>query len=163
MRMKTSEAARTLGIHPSHLFQHLVELSPELTFEQVWPEIEDDWVRTIFASEHHAASPEMEQPVAPITAVSGAVTGDLSYEATKVLDKLTRQRKWGNASVSFDALRSLTHLSQRDLDHVVADLRRRNLLDHDGTGRGTISLNSAKRSEIEPVVEQTRAHAASKS
>lgn len=154
MKTKTSEAARRRDIHPAHLFQHIAELAPGLAFDDVWPEIEEDWVRCIPISEHPPASPTAEHAdVLP-------APDDLSGAAVHVLDKLMRHGKWGNASVTFEALQNFTHVFNRELENVVTELKRKDLLDHDGTGRGTISLNPAKRSAIESTVESRRARAA---
>lgn len=156
MKIRTSEAARNLGIHPSHMFQHIVELAPELPFHDVWPEIDTDWVKTLAALEHRGAPHSTEEIVdqAAVTDHAPAAHG-LSDDAVHVLDKLSRQGKWGNVSVAFDSLMNLTHVPKRDLEDVVAELRKRGFLDHDGTGRGTISLNSARRCEIEEIVQQS--------
>jgi hypothetical protein len=71
-----------------------------------------------------------------------------------VLDKLSRQHKWGNVSVGFDALLNLTRVPKRELEDAITALRRAGFLDHDGTGRGKISLNPAKRNEIERIAQQ---------
>jgi len=154
MKIQTCEAARTLGIHPSHLFQHIVELAPQLTFHDVWPEIDQGWVETVSAAGHHHIAHVEEDPLVVKESMGSDLARRLSQASLRVLDKLARQKKWGSVSVSFEALLNLTRVPKRDLEHAVAELRKEGLLDQDGTGRGCISLNSSKKDQIEEIAEQ---------
>ncbi len=150
-KIRTTDAARRLGIHPAHLLQHIAALDASVQFGEVWPEVDDAWLETIAATGgHRTAPPTPAEAVAPR---KQGVAG-ISQDAIRVLDKLTRQGKWGKMSVSFEALRNLTHIAKRDLERALAELTREGLLDHDGSGRGTISLASGRRKEIERVVHQ---------
>ena len=154
MKIPTTEAARQLSIHPAHLFQHVAVLERSLTFEDVWPDIDDGWVETVAATGgHKRTTPQAETPGPEQSATSSR----LSDDAVHVLDKLSRQGKWGNVSVAFDALQNLTHVPKRDLEDAVDELRKAGFLSHDGTGRGTISLAPGKRREIEQIAQQTAA------
>lgn len=157
MKMKTFEAARRLGVHPSRIFQHIVELDAKLTFADVWPEIDAGWVETVSALGHRDTPVRTGQPAVTTASSSQIPTHRLSEGAVHVLDKLYRQRKWADVAVTFVALQNLTHLAKRDLQDVVAELRRGKFLDHDGSGGGTISLNPARRNEIDMIAQQTRA------
>ena len=53
MKVKTCKAAHNLSVHPSRVLQHMAELAESLTFPEVWPEIDEEWVETLFALEHH--------------------------------------------------------------------------------------------------------------
>ena len=151
MKIKTTDAARKLAIHPSHLLLHIAELEPSLTFPDVWPEIDEAWVETVAASGGHRRSalqppPQPPKPTAPMPS--------LSKNAVHVLDKLSRQGKWGNVSVAFDSLLNITHVPKHDLEDVIDELRNQDFLDHDGRGRGTISLNPARQKDIESLAQQ---------
>lgn len=151
MKIKTTDAARTLAIHPSHLLLHVAELDPSLTFSDVWPEIDEAWVETVAASDGRRRStpgPSPHSPKPPMPMPS------LSQNAIHVLDKLNRQGKWGDVYVAFDALLNITHVPKRDLEDVIDELRKQGFLDHDGRGRGTISLNPARRKDIESLAQQ---------
>jgi hypothetical protein len=152
MKIKTTEAAQSLGIHPSHLLLHVARLESTLTFQDVWPEIDNAWVETVATTGGHRSSTSgpLPEPTKPSTPVSS-----LSDYGIHVLDKLCRQGKWGNVSVSFDALLNLTHVPKRNLEEVIDELRKRGLLDHDGKKRGTISLNPSRQKDIESLVQQT--------
>ena len=160
MKIKTTDAARRLHLHPARIFQHVVELAPDLAFTDVWPHIDEEWIETVGALERRgAAPPEAQRSPAPPTG-TGKPTGQrLSAHAVRVLDKLSRQRKWGHVSVAFDALQNLTHIPKRDLADALGELRKGGFLDHDGAGRGTISLNSAKRDEVEAITQEPHASA----
>ena len=108
---------------------------------------------TVSAIDHNAPRPKAGQD--PRDGERPALTHDLSDSAVHVLDKLHRKGKYGNVSVAFDALMNLTHVAKRELEDVIAELRKADLLSHDGTGRGTISLNPAKRIEIEAIAQQS--------
>jgi len=149
MKIRTAEAARELGVDTMRLFQHIVELAPDLTFGDVWPEIDKDWVSTLAVREHRPAQQGAKADTEGSHGKEETSDPGLSDAAVRVLDKMARQDKWGGASVHVDTLTNLTHLPNKEVEHAVVELRKKGLLDHDGTGRGTISLNSGKRNEIE--------------
>jgi hypothetical protein len=158
MKIKTSEAAKSLGLHPSQLFLYIAVSYDFLTFEDVWPEIDQKWVemRPVVGGHHYKHGLEYLQPAQP--SQPGVHAHGLSDSAVHVVDKLCRQSKWGRVSVSFDALRKLAHISKSDLEAVLAELRKRTFLDQDGTGRGRISLNPAMRNEIDKIAQQSHGH-----
>lgn len=141
-------------MHPAQLFQRIIDLAPDLTFNDVWPDIDQDWVDTVSAIDHARAGEDTGQ-VTPGRELSAPRHG-LSDNAVHVLDKLHRQKKYGKVSVTLDGLMNLTHVAKRDLEEVVSELRRRGFLAHDGSGRGTISLNSAKWNEIKTIVQEAQ-------
>lgn len=155
MVIATTEAARRLGLHPAGLFQALLRLDRTLGFEDVWPNLDEGWVQTLQCAEggtptaglaHIAKASSTQRPrSAPAQALSEA--------ALHVLDKLARRDKWGVAAVSKEALTNLTRLPGRTLEDAIAELRRSGLLDHDGTGLGTISLASSQRKRIESLTD----------
>jgi len=155
MKIKTSEAAGNLAVHPSHLFLHVAEIASSLTFDDVWPEIDQDWVETIAVAGGHRREESIPaSTVSKVKPPSPSIV--LSKNAMHVADKLRRQSKWGVAAVPFDALVKLAHLSSHEVQEAVAELRKNNLLDpeHDGTGgRRIISLSSARRKEIESIAQ----------
>jgi hypothetical protein len=150
MKVKTTDAARDLGIHPAHLLLHVASLDASLTFGDVWPEIDEAWLETVASTGGHRRVPS-EPPPRP-KPLLGPLSG-LSRNAVHVLDKLSRQGKWGSVSVAFDTLQNLTHVPKRDLEDVVSELRKAGLLDHDGSGRGTISLSPARQKEIQAITQ----------
>jgi hypothetical protein len=152
MRVQTSEAARQLGMHPAHLLLHVAELDRSLTFSAVWPEIDEAWVKTVSACGHHIHRDVAERAPGTRESASRSRARRLSAYAVRVLDKLHRQAKYGNVSVASEALINLARVSKRELKHALGELRTLGLLDRDGTGRGKISLNSAKRSDIEAII-----------
>jgi hypothetical protein len=158
MKTKTSEAAKILGLHPSQLFLYIAAFDDSLTFEDVWPEIDQEWVKTVpvVGGYHFKHGLEYLQPAQP--SQPGVHAHGLSDSAVRVLDKLCRQSKRGRVSVSFDALMNLAHISKSDLEAVLAELRKRAFLDQDRAGRGRISLNPAMRNEIEKIVQQSHGH-----
>jgi len=159
MKVRTSTAAAQLDIHPSHLLQHVAELDKSLCFEDVWPEIEQDLVETISVSKEHRRTHNISE----ISDRGPAINKyDLSDAAIRILDKLFRQNKWGDVYVNFEALGKLTHLSSHDLRHAITELGRKRFLDHDGTGRGTVSLDPARHKEIELIAQQRAAADAAK-
>jgi len=151
MKIKTSEASRNLAIHPAHLLLHVAHLDKSLTFEDVWPEIEQHWVQTISVTGGHRHTHSVaEKEIVPSVRIPVSSLG-LSDAALHIVDKLRRHSNWGNAYIRFDGLLNQTHLSSHDLDNAIAELRKMGFLDHDRSGRGGISLNSARRKEIESI------------
>lgn len=154
MKIKTSKAARELGIHPAHLLQYVAEINSNLAFADVWPLIDKGYVDTVSAMRYgrNAESDKREQEPEPVP--QPAVPVKVSADSHRILNKLVRQGKWGSVSVSFEALLNLTRLAKRDLEEALHELRKAGFLDHDGAGRGTISLNSSMRGEIESIAQQ---------
>lgn len=148
MKINTIDVAKKMGIHPAQLLLRIAGMEKTLTFFDVWPEIDEAWVKTISAPLEYKHHKEIIENATIPTVVSSS---PLSHDAIHVLDKLSRQGKWGSVSVTFEALQNIAHISKRDLEDVITELRKAALLDHDGSGRGTISLSSGKRKEIESI------------
>ena len=153
MKMKTAEAAKSLGIHPAQLFLCIAELDSSLTFSDVWPVIDTNWVEAVRVSKGYAhaaisakiaGSPEIARP---------GLVPSLSENAIRILDKLYRKRKFGKASVTLEALKNLTHIPENDLDNAMAELRKGGFLDTEGRRPGVYSLHSAKTKEIVEIIK----------
>jgi len=93
---------------------------------------------------------ESEKEIMPSVRIP-LLSASLSNAALRVVDKLRRHSNWGNAYITFDGLLNQTHLSSHDLDNAIAELRKIGFLDQNRGARGGISLNSAKRKEIESI------------
>jgi hypothetical protein len=156
MKIKTAEAAKKLAIHPAHLLLHVAEVGQSLMFEDVWPEIDSGWVETVSVTGQHRPHEERKNIASgTLSSPHPRSTGvGISHLALRVLGKLKRQAKWGHAYVPFEALMNLTRLSAKDLADAVAELRKRGLLELDGSAHGPISLNPARRQEIESFAQQ---------
>lgn len=152
-KIKTSKAAKRLNIHPANFFLHLADLDASLFFEDVWPDIDEAWIKTVSASGGYNLFQSVSYANQPSEHIFSVCESTLSDAAVLVVNKLYRQHKWGSVSVSFDALVNLTHLSTRDLQEAIAELRKKNLLCDEGTGR-KISLDSARRKEIEAITQK---------
>lgn len=155
MKIKTTEAAQSLGIHPSHLLLHVARLDSTLTFQDIWPEIDDGFVETVSVSggrkrDHHSPADQTAKKPGDVPAQI-----DLSKNALRALDKLWRQNKWGDAFVPLDALAHQAHLSVSETQDVVSELKKRGFLAHDAVGRNTVSLNPGRKKEIERIAKQS--------
>jgi hypothetical protein len=149
VKIRTAEASKKLGLHPSQLLFKLAELEASLKFQDIWPEIDEGWFQTLSVQMGLYPPHQTEKPISePGPRTEGPQKG-LSSNALHVVDKLRRQKKWGHISVSFEALLNLTHLSAKDLQEALDQLRTLDLLDHESIGKSTISLNSSKTREIE--------------
>jgi hypothetical protein len=129
-------------------------LAPQLPFQEVWPEVEQEWIDTISTLYH-------VEPRKPIVGEEASIKPTPSYkalceEAIHVLDKLNRKSKYGTVAVNYDSLINMTHLSKRDIEQAVAELRECGFLDHDGTGRDSVSLNPAKKNEIGTYLQRAK-------
>jgi hypothetical protein len=158
MKKPLSQAAASLSIHPLNLLRYLAEI--QAPFEEVWPEVDDAWIETVRGQdrEHFGSISRVEQP--------NAVDRDdrperrnnrLSDEAARILEKMWRQRRWGDLGVSLDTVRK--HYSQvgSDADSAVRELVDLGLIVGDGP-RGPFSLNPSKKAEIERIAAALVAH-----
>lgn len=154
MKIRTSEAANNLGISMPHLFQHLAEIGSSLSFEDIWPEIDSDWIKSISQVGDHRRD---SIPSKPTDLKRGPHVGNslrlISAASRKIINKLVHHKNWGHSSIPVEALQNLTHLSGQEISAALIELRSLSFLDdeHDGSRRGLISLNTAKRKEIESV------------
>jgi hypothetical protein len=149
MKIKTAEACKRLNIHVAELFQLVLDYAPDIKFSDVWPEIDEDWVSTISAIDKRRFVHDSNREVLISNSQSPLYSQELSPNAVHVLDKLHKKHKYGSVSVAFDTLMNITHTSKKELEHVLAELRRGGFLDQDGQSLGKISLNSSKTKEIE--------------
>jgi hypothetical protein len=149
VKIKTAEASKRLGIHPSQLLFKLANLDASLKFNDVWPEMDEGWFQTLSVQMGLYPPHKTEKPITePGPRTEGLAKG-LSSNTLHVVDKLRRQKKWGHMSVTFEALVNLTHLSNKELHQALAELRLNDFLDHTFDIKGTISLNPAKTRDIE--------------
>lgn len=155
MKISTAEAAAKLGMHPSLLLFFLKEFGPSLQFEDIWPDVDSAWIETIAVSKGISTAKGESLLKSPTTVEKKERSIGLSDDAIRVIDKLRRHGNWGHISVPIDALTKLTHLSSRELNLAIDELRKHGFLDHQGEGKGTISLNSAKTQEIESIKTNT--------
>lgn len=153
MKIKTAEAARKLSLHPAHLLLFIAELDRSLKYNEIWPEIEQEWIETIAITSGHIKSgenkTEKEKALVPdVKSVDG-----LSKKAFKLLDKLYRHGKWGHVSVTNEALINMTRLSSRELEEAVGELERKGYLIIGSRNRGKISLEPDRKKEINASLE----------
>ena len=127
------------------------ELAPTILFEELWPEIDEGWVETVARSKGLSLTESKGHPGTPSPILGGPKPMTLSEPARKIVDKLRRQRHWGHASLPIEALQKITHLSSKEIDEAINELRERHLLDHAGGNRGVVSLDPAMKDEIESI------------
>ena len=151
MKISTIEAARKLKIHPGILFLFVSELAPTVQFEDLWPEIDDGWVATIERSKGISFPRPSGQVSVPALKPVEQKPAALSEPARKIVDKLRRHKHWGHASLPIEALLKITHLSSKEVEEAIDELKGKHILDHAGGSRGVVSLDPAKKEEIESI------------
>jgi hypothetical protein len=163
MKTKTCDVARALSMHPARILLHAASINPELTFEDVWPEIDQALLDAMSLHPDYQTIQEARLPAG--TYLRAFVTKESpqgiarkpdvgnSGSSVRVADKLYQQRKWGNTSVTLDTLVNMTHLPSHEVEKAITELRTRRLLDFDRAEQGQYSLNSAKRREIELLIK----------
>jgi hypothetical protein len=160
---QTSEVAMALSARPARILLHAAGMDAELTFEDVWQEIDQTPPDTMSLHPDHQTTQEARLPAgsylrAVVTKESpqGMVRKPdvrSSSLSVSVADKLYQQRKWGNTSVTFDGLVNMTHLPSHEVEKAIMELRTRRFLDSDRVEQGQYSLNSGKRKEIELLIK----------
>lgn len=156
MKIRTCDAAKGLAMHPAHFLFYVANLDASLVFSDVWPEIDEGWVDTVALASGHRRPPSEHLPKPELASIAKSA---ISKNAAHVLDKLSRRGKWGNVSVSLDALQNLTHISRHELEDVISELRKASMLVHDGSGRGSISLDPARRKGIQLIIDEQKGRA----
>jgi hypothetical protein len=151
MKVPFNKVATQHSMHPTELLLYFVPICGRL--EDFWPNIDENWLETLkeLYSDTFESGPLGTVPK-PIR--SGAKV-KIGTESRKVLDKLCRQRFWGQKTVSRDTLRNHYCRQIDELDAAVEELVEHDLLlQHDK--RGTYSLNPACKGEIDRIVAELR-------
>ena len=153
MKIRTSEAAVRLGVHPLGL---VLAVRPMVGgIEDCWPEIDDGFVETLRAAGYGQSESARaarhgdgaKQPSGSAPAVSPVLS--VSHAAAEVLDKMSRQDKWGKNTVSLDTLRNHYCRTVSNVEVAVDELVDREFLLVEGGRKGTYSLNPARKGEID--------------
>ena len=160
---QTTEVAMTLSSRPARILLHAAGMDAELTFEDVWQQI--DQAPPDIMSLHPDDQTNREGRLPAGTYLRAVVTKESpqgmvrrpevarSSSSVRVADKLYQQRKWGKISVPFDGLVHMTRLPSHEVEKAITELRTRGFLDFDRAEQGEYSLNSSKRGEIELLVK----------
>jgi|ERR1035441_3210250 hypothetical protein len=151
MKKRTTDAARSLQLHPFNLMLHLVEINA--SFEDVWPEIDDDWVETVRGQDWSKFGNKAAQARGLSETTKNKHHTDLgvSKEAAKVIEKLYRQKKWGKEAVGMDTLRNHYCQQVHALKEVIEELVQKELV-LSPQSDGPYSLNPKSKGDIERIV-----------
>jgi hypothetical protein len=159
MKNRTSEVARTLSMHPAAILLGAASIDSKLTFDDVWPEIDQKLLDTMSLSPNLDTMRDVRLPAgaylrAVVTkeslhGIARAPDVRSSSSSVSIANKLYQQRKWGGTSVPFETLVNTTHLPPNEVEKAIIELRDKKFLDSDAMERGEYSLNSSKRREIE--------------
>ncbi len=149
MKRPTTEAARSLGLHPANLLLYLAGMGAE--FGDVWPEVDDVWIDELRRQNwdrfgRPAASSSGATPPPPPPPASLGV----SEAAAKVIAKLNHKRFWGSHTVNHEVLRNVFCQSIEGFDDALEELLQKGLLRNEGR-RGPYSLNESHSKEIERI------------
>ena len=154
MKRTTAEVAYSLSrdLHPANLLLLFSEVG--YAFEDVWPAIEEEWIEAVRAKDRSrfAPSPQKEFAAVEISAQSEELPNlPVSEDEGLVVEKLKRKHKWGDMTVSAEALQRMTHINHGDLGMAAQELLRRGLLQKDRSG--AYSLEPGRRYEIDRIAE----------
>ncbi len=155
--MKTSDAAKSLGIHPLNLLLKLQPLVPSL--EECWPMVDDGFIETLKHLDQKTAFLGEHIERGPATGEHKEGGGRLSQPqvsagAAKVIEKLWRKSYWGKKEVSWDTLRSHYCQGITNLEGAVAELVRCGYLTR-ASGGHAYSLNQAYKAAIEDIASSS--------
>ena len=151
MKISTIKAAESLNIDPASFALHLLYLDNSLSFDDFWPAIEESWVQAIRATdwEKFGCNDSISQ------VESKEEIKKINVKALKVLDKLSRKRRWGAASVSIEAIQNLTGFSSNDVHEAIIELLKLNfIINHKRSSFGPYSLNPSCQEDIEKLCGQ---------
>jgi hypothetical protein len=149
-----AEAALSLSksLHPANLLLLFSDVG--YAFEDVWPDVEGDWIEAVRAKDWSRFAPS-QQAEAGTVEISAQIEESphlgVSEDAGLVVEKLKRKCKWGDMTVSSEALQKMTHLGSGDLETAVQELLRMGLLRKERSG--TYSLDPGRQYEIDRIAE----------
>lgn len=157
MKIPTSEAARRLGMHPANFLRAVSGLVGGLG--DCWPEIDDGYVETLRELRDGWRNQEQggqRKPSGGVPELAGESRATVSEGATRVLDKLARQGRWGTNMVSLDTLKNHYCRGVPDIEAVLEEVLQRELVVSPDGRWGPFSLNPDRKVEIERIVSALR-------
>jgi len=152
MKRATAEVALSLSrnLHPANLLLLFSEVG--YAFEEVWPAIEEEWIEAVRAKDWNRFAPSQQREFKTVVINAQSEGGPclpVSEGAGLVVEKLKRKRKWGDMTVSAEAMQKMTHLDHVDLEMAVKELLRIGLLQKDRSD--TYSLDPGRQYEIDRI------------
>jgi hypothetical protein len=159
--MKTSDAAKSLGIHPLNLVLKLQSLvgSPE----ECWPVVEEGFIETLEHLDQKTAFPKLHVEPRPVSAEETETERQLavpqvSASAAKVVEKFCRKNYWGKKRVGWETMHNHLCRNINNLKEVVDELVKKGYLTPVRDG-DAYSLNPGRTAEIEAIARRSIAPA----
>jgi len=154
MKQPIHKVGIIVGLHPFNLMLHLAEIGAP--FEEIWPDVGNSWVESLRAKDRQkfgalGTDVRTAQQVPELKSQEPLDLG-VSEIAARVIEKLWRNDKWGNAYVSPESIQKHTHLGSSDLSIAIKELVRIDILLSQGHS-GPYSLNPARRGIIERIAK----------
>lgn len=151
MSTKLSDAAKSMGLHPSKLLQRLSRLGAP--FEACWPCLDGGWLMTLKEILSHEHARISDKELISQEDSSGEEERELlSDKAALIVEKLWRKGCWGDNYVSPASVRKMTGLSESDYKEAVKELQAREfIIMHRESGR-SISLNTHCKGEVNRIL-----------
>jgi len=150
LKISLAEAARRLDIHPCNLLLYLASVG--VSFEEIFPEIEEDWLDTIRSQDpsRFGTGEHLQPPARPAGPAEEVQRIRLGADALTVVDKLKRKGFWGTHRVEATALRHLCR-QVSDLSPALRELSTVGIL-LGKLPRGPFSLDSSKKAIVEQLL-----------
>jgi len=147
MEHPTPEAAASLGLHPANLLLFVAGMGAG--FEDVWPSIDEEWIEATRQrdwarfGQRGGIAPEKPSNVATASADELPV----NEAEARIIEKLWRADRWGNAYAPIETIQKHTHMPTTDIEAALSDLVKRGLVIRH-SGSGPYSLNPSKKDEV---------------
>lgn len=151
-RIRTSDAARSLGMHPVEFILRLHEMVG--SWGEVWPEVDSGYVETLRVMLKVPAGPSA-RATARLVATAAGNDGSphgVSEIAARVIEKMWRKDRWGDMGVSWETVNVHMMPGCGELASVLEGLERDGLLLAKGR-KGPFSLNPARKGDIEAIAQ----------
>ena len=153
--MRTSEAARELGLSPLDLLLHIQPLLPDKS--DFWPDIDAGFIESLVAMEpklREKVERAREAPTATATTGQQApeAQSPLSESARLILRKLRSKDNWGKNTVGWDTLHNHYCRGVPDFAEAMEQLLELDLVRADSK-RGPFSLNPSQKGTIERLTQ----------
>lgn len=153
MKIKTSEAASRLGIHPLNL---LLKLFPMVgSIEDCWPDLDEGYVDTIRTlgegAQRPTSQPAARLPEPPPEQPPADPLAGIDRGSVRVLEKLWRKDRWGGRAVAWETLHNHYCQDVDNLEEAVEELVQRGLVIKPEK-HGPFSLDPSRKGEIERIV-----------
>jgi hypothetical protein len=159
--LRTSDAAKGLGFPTLEFVARLHGMVG--SWSECWPQVDEGYVETLRVLLAGPQGGRVKATGTPNSSNTRNVIGDepcphdVARHPARLIEKLWRQKRWGDMGVSLETIRRHMVRNVEDLEELIDDLVARKFLTAEDR-RGPIALNPGRQAEIEAIAQWSCDH-----